>query len=64
MIKMRKLDEKIHYKPHGSIANQYQIWKEYGIKGNVGFYAWQWTKGIGLHEDKELREEVKEFLEK
>lgn len=57
-------DEAKHFKPHGTIKNQYQVWKNNGVKGNAGFYAWQHTKGPGLHEDKELREEVKDFLQK
>jgi len=52
-----------HYKPHGTVENQYDVWKNNGIKGNVGFYAWQYTKGPGLCDDEQLREEVKEFLE-
>lgn len=48
--------------PLGTIANQYRVWKDGGIKGNVAMFAWRWSGGPGLYDDEGLREEVKNFL--
>ena len=48
--------------PIGTIKNQYKVWSEGEIKGSVAMFAFEWTGGIGLKENKKLREEVKKFL--